>query len=101
MIGTLFQYVSITQIVLIVVVGVVGFGVIKRMQETHRIARLGAKAPLRKAWAPFGLDTAYNGIQSMMNNRVLQYFNEGFELYGNKNHPHTIELRMGTLHFQP
>jgi hypothetical protein len=77
MLEALVQNVSVTQVALITVACVLLVGLVSRMHESYRISKLGARAPIRPSYAPFGLDTAYRGIVSVLNNRVLEYFEAG------------------------
>ena len=95
MLDNIFQSVSYAQILLFVVGAYVVYDFIKKVNEDRKIRRLGARAPIRRSWVPFGIDIAYQGTMSVIHNKTYEYFLEGLKQYGNKNHPYTIEFHVG------
>jgi hypothetical protein len=74
MLEALVKDVSIAQVAFVLVLALVILNGIKTARLDYRISKLGLRAPKRESWAPFGLDMAYRGVRSVVNNDVLPYF---------------------------
>jgi hypothetical protein len=95
MLEEILHHVSFLTLAIVAVVSYVLFDFVRGWIESRRIARLGARAPRRRYLLPFGLDVVYGGVRSVVENRVLEYFEEGMMKYANPNRPYTVEFRVG------
>jgi hypothetical protein len=95
MLEEILRHVSFLPLVIGAVISYVLFDFVRGAIESRKIARLGARAPTRRHFLPFGLDVVYGGVRSVVENRVLEYFEEGMMQYANPNHPYTVEVRVG------
>jgi hypothetical protein len=50
---------------------------VSKLVTSAKIRKLGARAPARSTWLPFGIDLAYRGVVSVMRNNTYEFFTEG------------------------
>jgi cytochrome P450 len=59
-----------------------------------KIRRLGGTAPRRQSWAPLGLDSLYEAIQSNLRHEAIDFWLKGFKSWGHPQNPYTFEAYM-------
>jgi hypothetical protein len=95
MLEDIFKDVTYPQLLIVLIGSYILYDFIQKVIEDRKIRKLGGRAPLRPAWLPWSVDLAYQGVRSVINNTTFEYMQRGLKTYGNKNHPYTIELRVG------
>jgi hypothetical protein len=77
LLDSLIKDTSWTQLTLLGLAALVLFNYIKSAAHDAKIRKLGLRAPVRPSWLPFGIDLAYGGVKSLLNNETMEYFQEG------------------------
>ncbi|CAN8099497.1 unnamed protein product [Discula destructiva] len=55
---------------------------LRRMQESRRIAKIGARAPHIPSWAPLGMDIVYGAVRATVKHENMEKWNEWFARSG-------------------
>ncbi|KAF2101995.1 cytochrome P450 52A5 [Rhizodiscina lignyota] len=93
MIELILQQITITRIVALVAVGLLGWYIADYVIEDRKIKALGHRAPVRPSWFPLQVDTTVDVIRHAQRNEMLEFWNHMFDNYGNPVDKYTIECR--------
>jgi hypothetical protein len=72
----------------------IGYNIAKRLRFDIRIRKLGARAPVRKTYIPYGLDMAYEVVTYAMKDKTYEMWIGMFEKWCGPGQ-YTIEARVG------
>ncbi|KAI8938645.1 hypothetical protein NX059_004515 [Plenodomus lindquistii] len=73
----------------------VGYRIFKSLSLDARIRKLGARAPVRTSYAPWGLDIAYDIVTNQINNTTYQMWVKMFDRWGGDFRGFTVEAGVG------
>lgn len=76
-----------------VVVVFIGYSTVLRLQRDARIRKLGARAPVRRAYLPFGFDMAYDVVQHALNDSLYEMWVAMYERWSPGHY--TVEAGVG------
>lgn len=72
----------------------VGYRIIQILHKNAKIAKLGARAPVRKTYAPWGIDLAYDVVTAALKDKTYENWIEMFQKWC-KPGRYTIEAGIG------
>ncbi|CBX95930.1 similar to cytochrome P450 alkane hydroxylase [Plenodomus lingam JN3] len=73
----------------------VGYQITRYLYIDARIRKLGARAPVRRAYAPWGIDIAYTAVSHALNNTAYQMWTAMFDKWGGGPGRYTVEATLG------
>ncbi|KAF2195748.1 cytochrome P450 52A11 [Zopfia rhizophila CBS 207.26] len=75
-------YLTIPYLLLSLLILRLAYNAFSTFQENRRIARLGARAPVRTTYLPYGIDMLYKVVKYLLADKNLELWYEMFEKYG-------------------
>lgn len=78
--------------VLLLIVAYYIISTVRLLNENRKIRSLGARAPIRPTYLPFGLDFVYEAVKYARENRTLAFWEKSFSR-SPEDHNYTLEFR--------
>lgn len=72
----------------------IGYKITQSLSINARIRKLGARAPVRKHYLPYGIDIAYDAVNSALENKSYDMWLSMFKKYAPPGH-YTLEAGIG------
>ena len=94
MVNISIAHLSTTYLIVTVVVLYIAYNVSQRLIKSARIRKLGARAPVRTSYAPWGIDLAYEVVTAALNDKTYEMWVGMFEKWCVPGHC-TIEAGVG------
>ncbi|KAI9685735.1 MAG: hypothetical protein M1822_004295 [Bathelium mastoideum] len=94
MLDQLFQYATLLNLFLLVLLSLLAYASISAFCRSRRLARLGHEPPQRPNCIPWGIDVMWDGIQHLRQHKNLELWHKMFYTWGNKNNPYTVQTKL-------
>lgn len=72
----------------------IGYAIVARFLYDAKLRKLGARAPIRRTWAPLQLDLAYDIIKAAIDDKIYEFWLNTFQKHS-RNGCYTIESGIG------
>ncbi|KAF2088644.1 cytochrome P450 [Saccharata proteae CBS 121410] len=88
---------SYTTIAALLISAYIVTALIRQVNDSRRIQRLGGRAAVRRSYVPFGLDFIYQSVRAALANTNMEHLQKVFLDWGKSENPYTVEIGVSGL----